>query len=58
MAVERYSSPTPSGAAFWDIIYLDNERNPVSKANAMYFELHEYDSHGIIICTTCGFFRD
>ncbi|MFZ3148153.1 MAG: hypothetical protein WA137_03845 [Methanothrix sp.] len=58
MAVERYSGPTPSGAAYWDIIYLDNERNPVSKAKATMFNIYEYDNQGILICSTHGFFRD
>jgi hypothetical protein len=40
---ERHDGPTPNGGAYSVANFLDGERRPCPKADAVYIEILEYD---------------
>jgi len=54
--MERYNEQTPSGAASWDIIFLDNTNNPVDESEATWYRIHEFDKNGIMLREHEGIF--
>jgi hypothetical protein len=54
---KRVEGPTPSGGAYAIAYFLDAERRPVSKSQAVFVEIHEYDEDDALIQTTYGEIR-
>jgi hypothetical protein len=57
MASETSDGPTPNGGVSSEIIYSDDNGNPVEKAQATQAEIREYDAQGKVINRTYGKIR-
>jgi len=56
--MNHYNERTPSGAASWSIVFLDDSGNPIDESNATRWEIHEYDEHNLLLRSHFGYFAD
>jgi len=58
MIREHYNERTPSGAASWDIIFFDENNNPIDESNATWCRIHEYNENGVLLRDHILIYRD
>ena len=52
--IEKRKGPTPCGGAYSVAYYLDKNRNPVDRKNAVFVIVCEYDESGNLLFETTG----